>query len=194
MKTKLKQLGLFFPVLLLVLFSSCYYDYNVNSDNYDIVATSHNSAYDFSTVQRYYLIDSVSQFNGGGAATAYNSYILSTTVTNLNSLGWTRVVDTAQADVVISTGTTATNYVYNSGGYNYWNWWGYSWYDPYYYGSVSSYSTGTLVILLTDLKKKDGSKLPVQWAAVINGVLNQGNAQQRLLKSINQAFTQSPYL
>lgn len=193
MKTKFKKAGLLIPVLLLVLFSSCYYDYAVTSDNYDIVSSSYNKAYNFQSVTKYFFIDSVNQFNGSGTS-ANNSLIKSTTITNLNNLGWTRVTDTAQANVIVSVGTTTNTYVYSTGGYCYWGYYGYTYCDPYYYGSTSSYTTGTIAIIIADHKVKTGTSVPAQWIGICNGVMTGTNTQTRITNGINKAFSQSPYL
>jgi hypothetical protein len=193
MKTKFKKAGLFIPVLLLVLFSSCYYDYAVTSDNYDIVSSSYNTGYNFQSVTKYYLVDTVNQFNGGGSS-AYNSLIKSSTITNLNNLGWTKVLDSTQADVIVSMGTTSNTYVYSSGGYCYWGYYGYTYCDPNYYGYTSSYTTGTVVIIIADHKVKTGTTIPAQWIGILNGVMNQQNTATRIQNGINKAFSQSPYL
>jgi hypothetical protein len=89
-------------------------------------------------------------------------------------------------------------------------WWGYpGYYDPYYYGYDSyyyyypftysySYTTGTLVIELVDLKHRDtnNGKLVVFWTGLANGLLADYTATNVLnaKTAIDQAFTQSPYL
>mgnify|MGYP003338424520 FL=1 len=89
-------------------------------------------------------------------------------------------------------------------------WWGYpGYYDPYYYGYYDSYyyypfsysysyTTGTLVIEMIDLKHRDtnNGKLVVLWTGLANGILSDYTYQniQNAKSAIDQAFTQSPYI
>jgi len=92
----------------------------------------------------------------------------------------------------------------------YWDSWAYYdpfFYDPWYYGpswsfsmgwgwgypSVSSYTTGTLVMTLI----ADGEDYidPTRvWTGAINGLLSGSYNSTRVNNAIDQAFTQSPYL
>lgn len=96
---------------------------------------------------------------------------------------------------------------------NYWNWypgwswfgWGnawsgfYPWY-PWYGGGFSyyAYDKGSLVIDVLDAKNADpqSKRIPVLWSGVNTGILagNRVYLCERLARSINQCFMQSPYL
>ncbi len=108
--------------------------------------------------------------------------------------GWTKVEDPANADLVLfpAAWTNTTIYYW----YDYW-----CWYYPYYcgwgwgwgYPSVSSYTTGTL--LMTLVADGDDYVEPFRvWSSAANGLLSGAYNTDRVLKTIDQAFEQSPYL
>ncbi len=88
--------------------------------------------------------------------------------------------------------------------YDYWYWWyggyypGWGWggYYPYYPPvSVTSYTTGTLMMNLIDKTEVGANGNPVtQWNAIINGVLTYTYDASRINTGIDKAFDQSPYL
>lgn len=93
------------------------------------------------------------------------------------------------------------------GWYPGWNWWGwggpwtgwYPWY-PWYNGSYAyyAYDNGTLSIDVLDIKNRDeeNKRIPVLWSGLNRGILAGSKAYlcDRLERSINQCFIQSPYL
>jgi len=180
------------PVLMLVMISSCYQDYGLNTDNYDVVVTLYDNTYNFQSVNSYYISDSL--VIGNSTDTSYKSAIFTSVNSNLTALGWTRVNTVAQADVVISAGvTTTTTYVDNGDGC-YWDYYGYYWCYPDY-GYDYTYTTGTLFLLLNDRASAvQGSNNQPEWVAAINGLADQGNVVSRINTTVNKAFSQSPYL
>jgi len=95
------------------------------------------------------------------------------------------------------------SYTYSPGflgfpGYNYPGYWGYGGFGGYYgYPLVQnfSYQTGTMVIELVDLKNRTpDNKLQVVWVARIGDVYTSEDPLGNMVKAINQAFEQSPYL
>lgn len=198
-KKMLHRVTKLLPVFLLsAVVYSCYYDYTLESTTYDLVGTFHNTEYNFNNVTKYYFVDSVFHFDTEGNVTrAYDSQIKSTIISNLNKLNWTRVTDTAGAGdvIVVSVGlTTGTVTVVNSGDNCWYDYYGYSWCDPYY--TSYTFDTGTLVMMMADLHKREGTRLPIQWNGTLNGVmgLSGTSTPTRIINGINQAFTQSPYL
>ena len=122
----------------------------------------------------------------------YNTQIINMIAANMETLGWTRVVDPANADLALfpAAWTNTTIYYW----YDYWCWWypyycGWGWYYPGYY---SSYTTGTLVMTL--IEDENAIEPYRVWTAAINGLLSGHYNQSRVSKSIDQAFEQSPYL
>jgi hypothetical protein len=79
-----------------------------------------------------------------------------------------------------------------------WGYWGYPSYGCYYpYAWVSTYTTGTEVTQISDLKNAppDGGAIEDLWAALGYSVLqNTPTNSTNAVNSINQAFAQSPYL
>ncbi|MBS1518867.1 MAG: DUF4136 domain-containing protein [Bacteroidetes bacterium] len=191
----LKRILLVIIMITPVVISSCYYDYGLNTDNYDVVGSFYNPDYNFNNVTKYYFIDSVIHRDGGTVTTQYDNLIKTTTINNLNALGWTRVTDSAGAGVVsVGAVVTTTNYTVSTGSGCWYDYWGYTWCYPYY-GNTYEYTTGTIAVVLADLNLRDGNNLPVQWVGVANGLLGQGgNVNQRITNGINKAFEQSPYL
>lgn len=191
--------GMLITVLLItpVIISSCYYDYGLETDNYDVVGTFYNTDYNFQNVTKYYLIDQVVKAGGGNITSQYDDLILQTTRTNLNNLQWTEVTDSSQADVVIGAGVTTTTNIVETGSSGCWyDYWGYSWCYPSY-SYTYTYTTGTILLLMSDLRTSTGGTLPAQWNAIINGLAGSsstGNVPQRITTAINKAFEQSPYL
>jgi len=187
-----------------IILSSCFVDYGLNTENYDLVITSHDSTYNFGAVTKFAVIDSVVHFGEDGVTHAYDSQIINKVIAKCEALGWERVYDST-ANVTIMMGTTSsTTVVYGtSSWWDYYSWYpgwsyypsygsGYSWYYPYDY--AYTYTTGSLVISMCDLRKGANNKLPVQWIAVLNGLMNSTDVSNRINSGIDQAFTQSPYL
>lgn len=190
----LKKFLLSILLILPVVISSCYVDYGLNSNNYNVVGTFYNPDYNFNNVTSYYFLDTVLQINGAVATRQFDNTIKNTTLSNLNSLGWTRVYDSTGAGVVIvgNVVTTADYTVTVDNGC-----WGDIWsYNMCYsYDSYYDYTTGTVGVLIVDLNQSNGQSLPIEWIGVGNGVISSGgNISQFIINGINQAFAQSPYL
>jgi hypothetical protein len=183
--------------------------------DYDVVYTNEDKEYDFSTINTYFLPDSVVHMveQGDEADHRFDEQILSALVDNLNALGWTRLPENGQnkADVVVL--ATASNQLYGSCAaycwYCYWGWypgWGYyppGWGPGWGWGYppsmiCTSYATGTVFISITEPDEASSSenKLPVVWVGIMNGLLegNDADIAARIDKSIDQMFIQSPYL
>jgi hypothetical protein len=194
---------------IIFTFSSCFVDYGLDTNNYDVVASYYDTTYIWGTANKYSLIDSVVQLGDGSITHDYDGLIKQSVIDNMTRMGWTRVYDST-ANVVIALGvTTTTTYVYGSGWYDYYGWYGgwyywdnnnyyydYSWYYPYYPTTSYSYTTGTVMMsmIAPALKNTTNKTLPVEWIGIINGVANASSTSSRITSGINQAFTQSPYL
>lgn len=204
------QLG----IIIALLLGGCYPTSPTYVEDYDIVLTNYNKNFDFSTHKTYALPDSIVKITGaaidnGGEPDFIDQdnadLILDQIRANLNANGWTET-DSLTADMIIlPSAFQNTEIVY------YYDWWYWGWYYPYYpgggwgwyypgyapYPSVSSYKTGTLLLQMTYPDGLDSQdNIPVEWTCVINGLLEDNNASlaQRVKKSIDQAFIQSPYL
>jgi len=178
---------------------SCTPGSEITASESDVVATTHDKAFDFGAVTTYALSDSIVHITDGASdllSRNYDAQILNLVTDNLDALGWTAVVDPGTADVVVLISATATaNFSYY---YSYWGWY-YPGYCPgCYWGyptATYSYTTGTLLIQMFHPEDTD-TKVAGLWIAALNGVLDDSaaNKQTRLTRGINQAFDQSPYL
>ena len=180
------------PVLMLVVISSCYQDYGLDTSNYDVVVTLYDNTYNFQSVTKYYLADSL--VIGNDTDPSYKSAIFTNVNENLVALGWTRVTQPADADVVLSAGVTSTTTYVDNGGGCWWDYYGYYWCYPDY-GYDYTYTTGTVFLLLNDRASavQGGNNQP-EWMAAINGLADQGNVVSRINTTVDKAFSQSPYL
>jgi hypothetical protein len=217
-KNKLLHFCILSLILLLV---SCNPQGAETVEDLDIVGTAFSKNFNFSAVKTYYMpnevltiVDSSDQNSNVLLNTSFNQAILNQIVTNLNTLGYIRldtISTTQRPDVfvqVAALATTNTNIYYDQ----WWDYWG-NYYSPYYpsygygYGSgfypyprlyASSYTTGTLIIEMTDPNNPNvnTNRIPSVWVASFQGLLS-GSAnsfQTRMEYGINQAFKQSPYL
>jgi Domain of unknown function (DUF4136) len=206
MRTKL------LPFLVLLVFAGCYPYTPTYTQQYDLILTDHDPNFTFTTRHTYSLPDSIVIVTGDkvdnpnaplqfvNPATAVQ--IFSAIRTNMNGRGWTEVNRLQGPDVMLMPAVMQTTYLYYYYDWcYYWYWYDpycYGWYYPGYYpGTVSGYSTGTLLVSMVDPKNvTPDQELPVAWSMVINGLLT-GDASSvttRITSNINQAFTQSPYL
>jgi hypothetical protein len=189
-----------FYLSIIVLLGSCYPDGAEYYSDLDIVYTDYDDQFDFVSKGVYSIPDKIVKIEGELAdgeepeyvKEPYNTQMLQKMENNMTALGWTKTEDPANADLVLfpAVWTNTTIYYW----YDYW-----CWYYPYYcgwgwgYPSVSSYTTGTLLMTLT----ADGDDYiePSQvWTAAVNGLLSGSYDVSRVNKAIDQAFTQSPYL
>jgi len=94
-KLRLKFALIIVPILLLSL-NSCYTDYGLSTQDYDIVATFFNKSTDFKQFQTYTLIDSVVRVRDDGGSTSnpdtrYDQQILNRVAQNLEDYGYTPI-------------------------------------------------------------------------------------------------------
>ena len=193
------------------LFTGCYPAGPEYTDEYDLVFTNYSPTYDFTAQHTYALPDSVVKITGdlqeGEApemvSPIYGNEILSRIRDNMNDYGWTEVAEGDDPDVVILASAVSTTNVTVWYPSYYWGWYypgygGWGWYYPGYYApTVSSYTTGSLILQLTDPDEISGTdNLPVAWIAVVNGLLEGSTAGliQRIDQTVDQAFEQSAYL
>ncbi len=194
----------------------CYPQENGSINEYDLVATNYDKDFAFSQHKNYALPDSIvlvsDQTTNGDDLVFVDKktaqVILDQIRTNLNSMGWTEE-DTTTADIILLPTALKNTTLYYYYDWAYWGWyypgyypgwgWGYPGYG-YPYPSVSGYQTGTLFMQMTYRAGIEAGSVPVVWNGVINGLLNVGGSSasstvnSRIVSSINQAFTQSPYL
>ncbi len=187
-------------VIRLILFWGCYPNGAEYYEETDIVYTDYEDKYDFQSKGTYSMPDKIVKITGTlvegedpeFVKEPYNTQMLQTIESNMTAMGYTKTTDPANADVVLfpAVWTNTTVYYY----YDYW-----CWYYPYYcgwgwgYPSVTSYSTGTLLMTLI----ADGEEFvqPTKvWTAAVNGLLSGYYDTDRVKRGIDQAFKQSAYL
>lgn len=222
MKTLLSKIGML--AVIVFALTACYPGGAEYTSDTDIVITSYDDTYNFSSISTYFLSDSINHIvdEGDTPNTKMDAYILSELERNLDAMGWERLAPTdslnpgPEPDVsVVVSAIEVENYSYwYMPWYPGWGWgwyWksasestyygypGYGWYPPYYgTGYVTSYSTGTVAWNLFDprLVDEDSEEINVQWLGAINGLLGTSTSttQSRVSNAINQAFNQSQYL
>ena len=192
---------IYISILVLALsLGSCYPGGIEYYEDTDVVYTDYEVDHDFLSMSTYSMPDDVVKITGDiiegedpeFIKEPYNTQIINRIAENMADLGWTRVIDPVDADLVLfpASWTNTTIYYW----YDYW-----CWYYPYYcgwgwgYPSYSSYTTGTLVMTLV----ADGEEYvePFRvWTGAVNGLLSGANNINRVYKGIDQTFEQSPYL
>jgi hypothetical protein len=203
--------GLFF------LIASCGYD-NVSSTVINGPATLTTAAprVDFAAYTTFSMPSAVTQVTQSGNSSptftcdssATAQQILQTVATNMTKRGYTQG-PTVQcqgtntpptSDLAIN--VSSMNITNTSVSYYPCYWWGYYGYPSYGcyypYAWVSTYTTGTIITQMSDVKNRppDGGAIEDLWAAVGYSVLTGGanSSSTNAVFSINQAFTQSPYI
>jgi hypothetical protein len=181
-----------------------------------IVVTSHDSTANFSNYKTYYMADNLTLIGDDANDTVVSSDIgdpmVNAIINNMAERGFTRVNTPELADLGINTAviTVTTTVVSYPPSY----WWGYGGYGgcyygycggyypsyPYYgygYSTTYTYSTGSLMLQMADLKNVDQehNKINILWTNFNTGVLgNTGQNIQAGVDAINQAFKQSAYI
>jgi hypothetical protein len=179
---------------------SCYPQGPEYYEDLDLVYTNFEPKFDFQSKGTYSMPDKIVKVEGDLAddedpdfvKEPYNTQMLTKIEANMTALGWTKVEDPADADLVLFPAVWTNTTVYYW--YDYW-----CWYYPYYcgwgwgYPSVSTYTSGTLVMTL--VADGDNYVEPTRvWTSACNGVLSGAYNTTRVTNAIDQAFEQSPYL
>jgi len=162
------------------------------------------------SARTFALPDTVMQLSdaGGTIGHAADAEILASIRGHLMVFGWrdaTRSEFQSPPDVLVL--VAAATRIETTAAYG--DWYG-SWgYLPYWGASVDaswgwgtpagaipySFPAGTLLVTMLDLRaqREDTKRIPLLWAAAIDGALS-SNTAQRALVGIDQAFAQSAYL
>ncbi|MGL5787103.1 MAG: DUF4136 domain-containing protein [Bacteroidales bacterium] len=209
----------FIPFLFaLVLFASCEKEPDTDKlHNQYMVYTQYDKDANFEKDSAFYIPDSILVIGGSekpvywtDAENSNAKQIIAAYVANMTSRGYKQTNDKEEADLGLQVSYIEnTNYFVD---YPYDNWWGgypgywgpgywgsswnnYGWYYPF--PIVYSYSTGSLLTELVDLKTPGtDKKMTVLWNSFISGLLS-GNETIDITKTvsgINQSFNQSTYL
>jgi hypothetical protein len=207
MKTKL----LIIIVMGMIAITSCTkYPSDTGRMTEDLVVyTKYDINIDFNDYKTFAIVPAVAYIDGkdSSALTTPNALgVLDRITSDMTSRGFTQVAATDHPDLGINvTAIKSTNTTVYSPGW-YWGypgyypvgWWGYPGYGygyPYYPTYITSYSAGTVIIDLLDLKfKTTDNKIMIRWNAYIRGLLTDTHSLSDVQKSIDQAFTQTPAL
>jgi len=193
---------LLFYLIIITTLVSCYPEGPEYYSDLDIVYSTYEDQFDFKSKGTYSMPDKIVKIEGDLAEgeepeyvkEPYNTQMLTRISNNMTDLGWTKVEDPANADLTLFPAVWTNTTVYYW--YDYW-----CWYYPYYcgwgwgwgYPSVSSYTTGTM--LMTLVADGDDYVEPFRvWTSALNGLLSGSYNTSRVNKGIDQAFEQSPYL
>ena len=194
---------------LSVLLLGCYPQGPEYTDDLDVVLTNYKEAYDFKSKGTYAMPNKIVKITGSAIDGDEPEFVPDITATailaqideNMLKLGWTKVGIANDPDLLLTPATWETTTVVYW--YDYWYWWyggyypgwGGGYYPGYGYPSVSTYTTGTLMMGLIDPTQLGANGTPVsQWNGAINGILTGTYNAARVNKGIDQAFAQSPYL
>ena len=189
-----------FYLSIIIILGSCYPQGPEYNEDLDVVYTNFDDQFDFSSKGTYSMPDKIVKIEGDlaeGEEPEYvkepqNTQMLQKMEANMSALGWTKIEEPADADLVLFPAVWTNTTVYYW--YDYW-----CWYYPYYcgwgwgYPSVSSYTTGTLVMTLV-ADGEDYIEPSRVWTAAANGLLSGAYNTTRVNNAIDQAFEQSPYL
>ncbi|MGL4291978.1 MAG: DUF4136 domain-containing protein [Bacteroidales bacterium] len=212
----------FFALLaILAIFASCEKDPDLDKvqDQY-MVYTQHDKNVSFDTFKSFYIPDSILIVGNSDKKTYLKSEesnaaskIIDAYVSNMEKRGFKKVDDKTEADLGLQLSfIEETRYLTNWWDYPYywepgywWNgWYGPNWNWYYPYPITYSFTTGTLLGELIDLKKansttKESTTTPkptVVWSSFISGFIYNLNSidVNQAVSSVNQAFVQSAYL
>jgi len=199
----------FLSLLLGLIFSSCRKTPNFDELSSDfVVTTNRDKTADFTEFKTYYISDTVANLGGTGddsILTDANAKTLVQTVKdNMNARGYTFVSRNAHPDLGLQLGIVkVTTTVYYPGWWDgYYGWydpWYWGWYYPYYYpySTYYSYSTGTVILNMYDLKNApDRQQITGIWNNINFGAIGSSLSSnvQRGVNAIDQGFEQSPYI
>jgi hypothetical protein len=205
---KMKLIKILSLTAVVFLLTQCYPEGPIYTDELDLVYSNYDAGYDFTAKHTFAIPDKVMKIdeallNGGGpnyVKDVYASVILNKISQNMLNNGWSQVAIKEHPDVLVAPAAfELTTYYYDYWGYYDWWYGGYypggGWYYPY--PTVSSYSTGSLIVTMVDPNNLSPDDRPlVAWTFAVNGLLTGSTSEfnARVARSIDQAFTQSPYL
>lgn len=183
-------------------------DSRLEEDLVDITKYDVNT--DFTAFRTFAIVDSVTCISGKDTVRILDDQaraLINQVVMNMVGRGYT-LVDrkTGKPQLGINIGVVKVTNVslYYPGWY-----WDYGWYDPSYWGYpasyywypyyppvVSSYTSGTVIIDMLDLKNASShdNKLYVVWLAIIRGLMTGYHTTQDVLGNVDQCFMQTPQI
>jgi hypothetical protein len=197
----------FLTASLVLLLAGCYPQGPEYVEDTDVVYTTYDKQYKFTDAETYARPDKIVtdvEIEDGDTTYVYMAdkfakKIFDKIDENMTALGYDKVDLDADPDLLLTpSAMSSTNYFYS-----YWyDWWyggwygGWGWYYPPYY-TISSYTTGSLILVLADPHQAENSPInrsQTAWVSAANGLVNYSYDIARVTKSIDQSFKQSPYL
>lgn len=207
----MKRTCLFFAVSVLLV--ACYPEPDLSGlEDELVVVTNFDPEADFTNYATFAIPDSIGiitddEDNEEFIDNAKAATVLSSVRTNMLAAGFTEVERVENPDLGVNVfvlenlnvgGSFYPGYWWGYPGY--WGpcYWGYcgGWYPWYGWGTVYTYTTGTLVIEFIDLKNAgdNNQRLDIIWTAWMGEVYTARNPVQEAVTAVDQAFAQSPYL
>ena len=187
-------------MLVVTAMWSCYPG-SVTTSEVDTVITVYDDEHDFSTHTTFFIRDTIDQIGEGEELDdKFDQDIINRTAENMRNIGYQQVNKVDSADIVLLLSKTSSNLVIVVPPPCYWcGWPGYPGYPPYYPwyppGYVYTYPVGTLFCDMLD-PSESGDETAARWTYRVNGLISGSDSfiRDRLNRTIDQAFTQSPYL
>lgn len=200
-------------VLMAVLMAGCYPEGPEYVEDLDVVYTTYDKEYDFQAANTYAMPDKIvvdaERDNNGDWIPEYMpdaaaEPILAHIEAQMTANGWTRLPNDLggnpdeDADVVVTPAAMKSTTYFYTYWYDWWygGYWGgyWGWYYPPYY-TVSSYTTGSMIIVMADPHAASPiNQTQASWVGVANGLFTGNYDFNRVKNGIDQAFEQSPYL
>lgn len=204
----LKLFGIVAALALLGSVWACYPGGSKDVTESDVVFTFYDNGADFAQIRTYAMPDRVFEREGSEETSdQFDELILSEVAKQMAALGYVREahpdVNGADALVVVSKARQTTTSVGWVPGGGWWPWpgwgWGPGWGWWYPYPIVTSFTTGTVFIDMFDPDVVDPNQsvqIPALWTAAMNGLVssNASSTTSRIVRDIEQAYRQSPYL
>ena len=189
---------LFAAAALLAALSGGCYPNRLDSVDYDMVVSIHDSTATFAATTyslRDTVIHLVAPGEGDQISRLLDPVILATIRTNMNGRGYTEITGAGAEDIAdLRLAASVSTNEYTA---YYWDYWcGIYWYGCYYppyYGSYT-YTTGSLFLTMQDRRAPVGGDFPLIWLNIGNGLLGTGANAVRVTDAINTMFLQSPYV
>jgi hypothetical protein len=207
----MKKIWLACIPILCILLSSCVKDpvKNLTQEESRIYVTNYDTTVTFSSYKTFKIADSVAIITNnqlqGRERTSIDAQFIDATVNALQQKGYVRVNNGQTADLAVTvsaitnTNTQLVSYTDYGGFYGsywdpfFWDYPGYSYYVPTYYGVYETGETA-LAVDIVDLKNasNNNNQLRVIWSGLIrgSGIFSGRNINDQ----INSLFNQSTYL
>lgn len=175
-------------------------------EDVDVVYTNFDDKYDFQSQGTYAMPDKIVvdiDIEDGDTTYVYMKQIFADQILGaiedkMESYGWSRINNPTitEPDVAIMPYAIKSTTYFWSYWYDWWYWGYWGWYYPPYW-SVSSVTTGSMVLVMADPSAADNNPIgesPVVWTMIANGLFTSSYDISRVDDAIDQAFEQSPYL